>query len=65
MEKECPVCDYPLRDGDDVVAIMVAKFKMLASDVNYAIEQPTRCIELVHNECFNWGDYDEHEGEGD
>jgi hypothetical protein len=59
MTKDCPICDYPIKDGDDVVAIVVAKFKMINSDVNYAIEHPTRCIELVHNECFDWQDYDE------
>lgn len=58
MERECPICSYPFRDGDDVVAIMVAKFKLLSSDTTYAIDHPTRCIELVHNECFNWDDYD-------
>ena len=65
MNKECPICDYPLRDGYDVVAIMVAKFKKLESDVNYAIEHPTRCIEIVHSECFDWQEYDDQEGEGD
>ena len=57
MERECPICSYPFRDGDDVVAIMVAKFKLLNSEVNYAIEQPTRCIELIHNECFDINEY--------
>ncbi len=58
MTRDCPICDYPLKDGDDVVAIMVAKFKMLPSDVNYAIEHPTKCIELMHSECFDWSEYD-------
>lgn len=57
MNRECPICSFPLRDGDEVVAIMVAKFKLLESDVNYAIEQPTRCIELIHNECFDINEY--------
>lgn len=59
MTKECPICEYPFKDGDDVVAIMVAKFKMLSSEVNYAIEHPTKCIEIVHNECFDWEDYED------
>jgi hypothetical protein len=58
MQKDCPICDYPFKDGDDVVAIMVAKFKMIDSDVNYAIDHPTKCIELVHSECFDWDEYD-------
>jgi len=61
MTKICPICDYGLKDGDDVVAIMVAKFKMLDSDTTFAIEHPTRCIEIVHNECFDWEDYPEEE----
>lgn len=65
MDKICPICDYALKDQDDVVAIMVAKFKMLPSDVNYAIEHPTKCIELVHNECFDWAEYGDEERDGD
>ena len=57
MKKECPICSYPLRDGDIVIAIMASKFKLLDSDVNYAIEQPTRCIELIHDECFDFNAY--------
>lgn len=64
MTKDCPICDLPLRDGDSVVAIMVAKFKMIDSDTSYAIDHPSRCIELVHDECFDYGEYgDEHEGD--
>lgn len=58
MRRDCPICDLELKDGDDVVAIMVAKFKLVNSDVSYAIEHPTHCIEIVHSECFNWKDYD-------
>lgn len=61
MEKACPVCDYPFRDGDDVVAIMVSKFKVIESQVNFAIEHPKKCIEIVHSECFDWEDYDNQE----
>lgn len=61
MEKICNICDYPLRDGDDVVAIMVSKFRLIDSDVNFAVEHPSRCIEIVHNECFDWDDYGDEE----
>lgn len=63
MQKTCNICDYELKDGDTVVAIMVAKFKMLSSEVNFAIEHPTQCIELVHSECFDWEDYEREEVE--
>lgn len=59
MRKVCPICDGPLRDGDDVVAVMVAKFKMTESDVSFAITHPTECIEVVHSECFDWENYNE------
>jgi len=65
MIKNCPVCDYPFRDGDDVVAMMVAKFKVIDSDVNYAIEHPTKCVEIVHMECSDWKDCDSEEHNGD
>jgi biotin synthase-related radical SAM superfamily protein len=57
MTRDCPICDMPFRDGDDVVAIMVSKFKLIDSDASFAIEHPTRCIELVHSECFDWDEY--------
>lgn len=63
MRKSCPICDYPLNDGDDVVAIMVSKFKVIPSAVNFAIEPPTKCVEVVHSACFDWEDYDDKEEE--
>jgi hypothetical protein len=59
MIKDCTICDYPFKDGDDVVAIMVAKFKLIDSETSYAIDHPTRCVELVHEVCFDWEDYDD------
>jgi hypothetical protein len=58
MTLVCPICDRDFEDGDDVVAIMASKFKYIPSEVNYAIEQPTKCIEIVHDECFNWEEYE-------
>jgi hypothetical protein len=63
MNKECPVCEYPLKDGDLVVAIMIARFKMLASDVNFAIEHPTECLDIIHEECYIEEDRPEDNGE--
>jgi hypothetical protein len=51
------------KDGDDVVAIMVSRFRLIDSDASFAIEHPTRCIELTHSECFDWSDYDDEEKE--
>lgn len=61
MNKVCNICDYELKDGDDVVAIMVAKFKMIESEAAYAIEHPTKCVEIVHSECFAWEDHENGE----
>lgn len=52
MTRYCPICDQPLVDGDDVVAIMASKFKLLPSNINYAIEHPTRCINIIHSACY-------------
>lgn len=62
--KICPICEYPFRDGDDIVAVMVAKFKKLESDSTVAITHPERCVEIVHSECFDWQEYDDA-GESD
>ena len=59
MMKECPICDLSLKDGDEVVAIMATKFKVIDSEVNFALEHPTKCIEVVHSECFDWDEYED------
>ncbi len=59
MEKFCPVCDIQFNDGDDIVAVMVSKFKAIESDVNFAIDHPTTCVEIVHSECYDWEDIED------
>ena len=59
MERLCPVCDYPFRDGEDVVVTMFTKYKQIDSEVNYALEHPTKCLDLVHSTCYDWEEYDE------
>ncbi len=68
MLKICPTCDTPLYNDDDVVAIVLTKFVQIDSAVSYAISEPTKCIEVIHSECFDWEDYDgdyEEEFDGD
>lgn len=60
--KRCPVCEVPFDDNDKIVAIMVARFHKIGSDVNVAISHPERCVEIVHNDCYDW-DYDDAEQE--
>lgn len=59
MLKTCPVCDYPFKDGDLLVAVMLSSYKEIESDVHYAITTPTECVEVIHRECY---DFPESEG---
>lgn len=52
MQRICQVCDYEFRDGDRLVAIMLSKFVAIESGVSYAIEEPRKCLELIHQECY-------------
>jgi hypothetical protein len=61
MDKICPICDYPFRNEDEVVAIMVSKFRLIDSSVNFALEHPTKCIEVVHAECYDYEDDSEED----
>ena len=58
-EKLCPICEYPFKDGEKIVAVMLSEYKAIESDVHFAIEQPSRCIEIVLNDCFDWEDYED------
>lgn len=58
-QKLCPICDIPFKDGDRIVAIMPSVYKEIESSVHYAIEQPKVCIEIVHNDCYDWEDYED------
>ena len=51
MTKICPVCDNKIKDGDDVVAVVVSIFKEIPSAKSYAIERPTQCLEVQHLAC--------------
>ena len=61
--KECPVCETKFNDGDKVVAVMLAKYCAIPSDVNVAISHPEKCIEIVHSGCYDWDDFDGDEEE--
>ena len=59
MTKHCPVCELPFQDKQKIVAVMLSEYKQIDSSVNFAIQQPTQCIEIVHSGCYDWGEYDE------
>ena len=63
MEKICPVCDLPFKDKQKIVAIMLSEFKEIPSSVNFAIQQPTQCVEIVHHNCYDWQDHEGSFGE--
>lgn len=60
MEKMCAVCEYPFRDGDKLVAVMVSEYKQIDSDVHYAITQPGECLEIMHYECYDFPSGKDH-----
>jgi hypothetical protein len=61
-QRECPICDEPFKDKDKIVAVMLSVYRDIESDVHYAIEQPTLCIEIVHNDCYDWEDVEDPRG---
>lgn len=54
--KICPICEMRFKDKDKVVAVMLAEYCAIPSDVNVAISHPERCIEIVHSDCYDWTD---------
>ena len=58
MTKECPICDLPFKDKQKIVAVMLSEYKQIDSEVNFAIQQPTQCVEIIHYHCYDWQDHD-------
>ncbi len=56
-DKYCPVCEYQFKNGDKIVAVMLSEYRAIDSDVHFAIEQPQKCVEIIHSTCFDWQDY--------
>lgn len=61
MNKICPICDEPFKDGQAAVAIMATKVKIIPSDAVFAVEHPNKLIEIVHDECFDYSEYGDEE----
>ena len=61
MQKICPVCEIEFKDKDKLVAAMLSEFKEIASDVHFAIAQPTQCLEIFHIGCYDGDEHLEHE----
>ncbi len=59
MIPNCPICDQPFEDESDIVAVMLSTYKRIESDVHYAITTPTKCLEIIHQGCYDFpnGDY--------
>lgn len=54
MERICSVCDYPFKDEDKIVAVMLSTFHHIPSDVHYAISEPKVCVEIIHRACYDF-----------
>jgi hypothetical protein len=53
MEKLCAVCSELFKDGDNLAAVMLSKYKEIESDVHFAITTPETCLEIFHIECYD------------
>ena len=51
MQKFCEICEQPISDGDEVIALVVSRFRAIPSSTTFAIEKPTACIGLQHAKC--------------
>lgn len=53
MTKTCQICDVEFKDGDKVVLVMLSTFRVIDSDVTYAVDEPgpRSCIEILHRDC--------------
>jgi hypothetical protein len=53
MQRMCPKCSKPLKDGDRIKAVVLSIFREISSSVSYAIDKPYECISLEHVDCAN------------
>jgi hypothetical protein len=53
MQRPCPKCGKPLKDGDRVRAVVLSIYREISSSVSYAIDKPYECISLEHVDCDN------------
>jgi hypothetical protein len=53
VERICPKCQKPLKDGDRVKAVVLSIFRQISSSVAYAIDKPYDCLSLEHVDCEN------------
>jgi hypothetical protein len=58
MTNYCPVCEQLLKEGDTIVATVLASFAALKSDRIYAINNITDCFNMVHQACAPLSDND-------
>ena len=55
MTKNCDVCDEAFKDGEAITFVADGRFKVIASDVHYAMEDKFRVTGMYHPECFIYG----------
>ena len=51
--QECDLCGKLFKDGSEVRAVILTKFKSLKSNRVYALEKPTECLGIMHYpDCY-------------
>ena len=49
--KICELCNRLFQGGDEVKAVIITRYVALKSDITYALEKPSECIEIIHRNC--------------
>lgn len=52
MVKYCSICGAALREGDFIVAEVLATYHIIPSKIAYSISQPSKCYEIRHKKCW-------------
>ena len=47
----CLSCECILREDDEVIAVVIARYHELGSKKIYCITRPTECLEIRHKNC--------------
>jgi hypothetical protein len=61
MQQICRGCERVIRQDDEIIAHVVARYHELGSSKVYSITKPTECLDIYHKNC----NYPQGEPEGD
>lgn len=54
MNAICRICDYPFKHEDKLVVVALSTFVAIDSDITFAVTEPTKCLELIHRDCYDF-----------